>query len=57
MQASSWHHKFSTFICLFESGKSGKEGKKFKIFEYFKKEKSFLDEIKWIFHSLSRAII
>ena len=42
---------YSTSICLFESGKCGKEGKKSQKFEYLKNEKSFLDEIKIIFHS------
>ena len=40
---------YSTFIYLFESGE--KEGKKSQKFEYFKNKKSFLDEIKNIFHS------
>ena len=34
-----------------EFGKGGKEGKKLQKFEYLKNEKSFLDEIKNIFHS------
>ena len=42
---------YSTFICPFESGKCGKEGKKLQKFEYLENEKSFLDEIKNIFHS------
>ena len=42
---------YSTSICPFESGTSGKEGKKLQKFEYLKNEKSFLDEIKHIFHS------
>ena len=41
----------STFICPFESGKCGKEGKKLQKFEYLENGKSFLDEIKDIFHS------
>ena len=41
----------STVICLFESGKGGKEGEKIQKSEYFKNQKSFLDEIKSIFHS------
>ena len=36
-----------TSICSFESGKCGKLQK----FEYLENEKSFLDEIKSIFHS------
>ena len=42
---------YSTSIYPFESGKSGKEGKKSQKIEYFENEKSFLDEIKNIFHS------
>ena len=41
---------YSTSICPFESGKCGKEGKKSQKFEYLENEKSFLDEIKNIFH-------
>ena len=40
---------FST--CPFGSGKHGKEGKKLQKLEYLENEKSFLDEIKNIFHS------
>ena len=42
---------YSTFICPIKSGKCGKEGKKLQRFEYLENEKSFLDEIKNIFHS------
>ena len=42
---------YSTSMCLFESGNCGKEGKKLQKPEYLKNEKSFLDEIKNIFHS------
>ena len=42
---------YSTSFCPFESGKSGKEGKKLQKLEYLENEKSFLDEIKNIFHS------
>ena len=35
----------------FESGKCGKEEEKLQTFEYLENEKSFLDEIKDIFHS------
>ena len=38
-------------ICPLESGKCGKEGKKLQKFEYLANEKSFLDELKNIFHS------
>ena len=48
---------YSTSICPFESGKYEKEGKKIQQFEYLEDEKSFLDEIKNIFHSSWRAII
>ena len=48
MQANSDIINYSTFICPFESGK---EGKKLQKSEYLKNEKSFLDEIKNIFHS------
>ena len=44
-------------MCTFESGKCGKEGKKSQKFEHVENEKSFLDEIKSIFHSFYRAII
>ena len=49
-----WVHEiinYSISICPFESGKCGKEGKKLQKFEYLENEKSFLDEIKNIFHS------
>ena len=42
---------YFTSICPLESGKCGKEGKKSQKFEYLENEKSFLDEIKNIFHS------
>ena len=45
---------YSTSICPFESGKSGKEEEKIQKFEYLEKKKSFLDEIKNIFHSFKR---
>ena len=48
---------YSTSICPFESGKCGKEGEKLQKFEYLENEKSFLDEIKNIFHNIWRAII
>ena len=48
---------YSTSICPFESGKSKKEEEKIQKFEYLENEKSFLDEIKNIFHSSWRAII
>ena len=51
MQDNLWHHKFSTSICSFESGKCGEEEKKLEKFEYLENEKSFLDKIKTIFHS------
>ena len=52
MQANSWHFiNYSTFICLFESGKGGREGEKLQKFECVENEKSLLGEIKSIFHS------
>ena len=48
---------YSLFFCLFESWKCGKEGEKLQKLEYLENEKSFLDEIKNIFHSFWRAII
>ena len=44
---------YSISISPFESGKCGKEEQKF---EYLENEMSFLDEIKNIFYSFSRAI-
>ena len=44
-------------MCPFETGNCGKEGKKLQKLEYLKNEKSFLDEIKNIFHSFCWAII
>ena len=44
-------------IYPFESGKFGKERKKLQKFEYLKNEKSFLDELKNIFHNFWTAII
>ena len=49
--ASQFMTNYSNFTFPFESGKCGKERKKFQKFEYLKNEKSFLDEIKNIFHS------
>ena len=48
---------YSTFICPFKSEKGGKEGRKLQKFEYLKNKKSFLDEVKIIFHSFWRTII
>ena len=41
---------YFTSICPFESRKCGKEGEKRQKFEYLENDKSFLDEIKNIFH-------
>ena len=38
-------------MCPFESGNCGKEGEKLQKLENLKNEKSFLDQIKNIFHS------
>ena len=40
MQANSWHYKLY-----------GKEGEKLQKFQYLENKKSFLDEIKSLFHS------
>ena len=48
---------YSTSICPFESWKCRKEGKKLQKFEYLENDKSFLDEIKYIFHSFWRPIL
>ena len=42
---------YFTSVCPFETRKFGKEEKKLQKFEYLENEKSFLDEIKNIFHS------
>ena len=47
---------YSTFICPFESGNWKAQWKKFTRFECLKNKKSFLDEIKRIFHSFWRAL-
>ena len=47
---------YSNSICPFECGKCGKEEEKLQKFKYLENEKSFLDEIKNIFHSFWRAI-
>ena len=47
---------YSTSICPFESGKCGKEEENYKNMN-FCNLKSFLDEIKNIFHNFRRAII
>ena len=57
MQDNLWHLNYSTSIFPFESGKCGKDGKKIQKFEYLENEKSFFDEIKYIFHSFWSAII
>ena len=51
--ASQMHDiiNYSISICPLESGKCGKEGKKLQKIEYLENEKSFVDEIKNIFHS------
>ena len=51
MQDNLLYHKYSTFICPFESGQRGKEGQNLQKFEYLENEKTFFDEIKNIFHS------
>ena len=44
-----------TFICPFESDKCRKEGKTSQKFDYLENEKSFLDEIKRIFHKFFKG--
>ena len=51
MQANAWHLNYPTSICPFESRNSGKKEEKIQKLEYLENEKSFLDEIKNIFHS------
>ena len=38
-------------MCPFESGNCGKQGKNLQKLEYLENKKSFLDELKNIFHS------
>ena len=56
MQANSWHHILFHFHLSFWVWEVWK-GKKIQKFEYLQNEKSFLDEIKNIFHRFWRAII
>ena len=56
IQANSWHNKLFHFHLFFWIWKVWK-GKKLQKFEYLKNEKSFLDEVKNIFHSFWWAII
>ena len=48
---------YFTSICPFESWRCGKEGKKLHKLRCLENEKSFLDEIRNIFHSFWRVII
>ena len=48
---------YPTSICPFKAENCGKEGKKLQKFEYLKNKKIFLDEIKNLFYSFSKAII
>ena len=41
---------YSSSICPCESGKCGKEGEKSQKYEYLENKKSFLDDIKTVFH-------
>ena len=50
-------HDIQIIALWFEPGKCGKDGQNYKITDYLEKEKSFLDEIKSIFHRFWRAII
>ena len=57
MQANSWHHKLFHFHLSFWFRNRWKGRGKIQNVEYLENEKSFLDEIKNIFHSFWRAII
>ena len=57
MQANSWHHKLLHFYLAFWIWKVWKGREKILKFEYLEKGKSFLDEIKNIFHSFWRVVI
>ena len=56
MQDKSWHKLFQ-FHLSFWVWKVWKEREKIQKFEHLENEKSFFDEIKYIFHSFWRAII
>ena len=49
MQAKSWHHTFHFHLSFLIW--TVWKGKKLQKFDYFENEKSFLDQIKSIFHS------
>ena len=51
MEANSWHHKLFLFHLFFWIWKVWKEEEKLQKIEYLENEKSFLDEVKNIFHS------
>ena len=51
MQVNSWHHKLFHFHLSFWIWKVWKGREKIQKFEYLENERSFLDEIKSIFHS------
>ena len=57
MQVNSWQHKLFYFHLTFWIWKEWKGREKTQKFKYFENEKSFLNEIKIIFHSFVRAII
>ena len=57
MPSNSWHHKLFHFRLPFRILKVWKGRKKLQKFEYLENEKSFLDEIKNIFHIFWRAVI
>ena len=57
MQVNSWQHKLFYFHLTFWIWKEWKGREKTQKFKYFENEKSFLNEIKNIFHSFVRAII
>ena len=57
IRANLWHHKLFHFHFPFWIWKVWKRREKRQKFEYFEKEKSFLAEIKIIFHSFWRPVI
>ena len=57
MQANLWYNNYSIYCFNFGSEKAGKEGEEMWKLEYLKNEKSFLVEIKIIFHNFWRVSV
>ena len=57
MQANLWHRKLFHFHLPFRIWKVWKAREKITKFQYLENEKSFLDEIRNIFHSFWRSIL